>query len=84
MHREFERFGIPRYRILTGVLQLTGSIALLLGFLMSELILIASAGLSLLMLLGLGVRIWIKDSWTFAIPAFILMCLNALIFYMAY
>ena len=84
MHREFKRFGLSRYRVLTGGLQLTGAAALYLGFLIPELFLIGSAGLAVLMLLGFSVRIAIRDSFLAAIPALLLMCLNSVIFYLAW
>lgn len=83
MRDEFERFGLSKYRIITGILQITGAVALYLGFLYPVLFLIGSAGLSLLMLLGVGVRLNIKDPWTVAIPAMVLMFLNAIIFFIS-
>jgi hypothetical protein len=45
------------------------------------LLVFSSGGLSLLMLLGVGVRIRIKDSWLVIVPAFSFFVLNAYLFY---
>lgn len=75
---EFDRFGLsPRQRVLTGVFQLLGAAGLLLGLLIPEIGLLAAAGLCILMMLGFGVRLKIKDSFLQAMPSFGLMLLNA-------
>ncbi|MFD1061818.1 DoxX family protein [Winogradskyella litorisediminis] len=77
---EFQRYGLPKYRKLTGTLQLIGAVGLLLGLYKSNvLLLIASAGLFLLMLAGFIVRIKIKDNFFKSSPAFIFAVINALI-----
>ncbi len=82
---EFERYGLARFRALTGVLQLIGAIGLTFGILGFPWVgLIAAAGLSLQMLLGVCVRIKIRDSFVQAMPAFAYMCLNAYIAYRYY
>lgn len=84
MVTEFERYGLSRYRILNGYLQLAGGVALLAGFFFKPLALAGSAGLAILMFLGLLVRIKIKDSVLQSAPAFIYMLLNILIFWLLY
>jgi len=84
MRQEFKRFGLGKYRILTGILQILGAMGLFAGFFYPLLTLIASAGLALLMLFGVLIRIKIKDNLLITIPAFALMLLNALIFYKVY
>ncbi|NER11292.1 DoxX-like family protein [Muriicola jejuensis] len=70
MKREFERYGLQDQRRLTGVLQLAGSAGLLAGLMYSPLLaLFALAGLTLLMLLGVGVRLKISDPWPALLPA---------------
>ncbi len=81
MRIEFQRYGLARFRILTGALQIAGSTGYLAGFFIPPLNLISSLGLGLLMLLGVGVRIKIRDPWFAAAPAFIFMCLNFGIFF---
>lgn len=84
MVTEFERYGLSSYRKLTGYLQLSGAIALLFGFFFRPLGLLGSAGLGLLMFLGLMVRIRIKDSALQSSPALFYMLLNVFIFWMLY
>jgi len=80
---EFDRYGLPQYRTLTGVLQLAGGTGQLVGFYFELLTLASSLGLALLMLLGVGVRIKIHDPLFAIIPAFSFMCLNFFIFTMS-
>lgn len=85
MKDEFIRFGLKQQRVLTAYLQLTGAIGLILGFFVSPmLILISAAGLSLLMFLGFGVRIKIKDSILESLPALVLALINLFIAYKYY
>ena len=69
MHQEFQRFGLSRYRTLTGLLQLGGAIGLLAAPLSTTLGAVAAAGLFLLMMLGFVVRIKIRDSLILTLPA---------------
>jgi uncharacterized membrane protein YphA (DoxX/SURF4 family) len=80
MKREFERFGLPKFTILVGVLEILGGLGLLIGLKINFILLISSAGLALLMFLGVGVRIKVKDSLLLSTPAFVLMLLNVYIF----
>ncbi|MBJ2174402.1 DoxX family protein [Aureibaculum sp. A20] len=75
---EFIRFGMNKtIRLLTGYLQLIGAIGLVVGyFCLPDLVFIASAGLTLLMLLGFAVRIKIKDSILESSPSLIFAALN--------
>ncbi|WP_397299680.1 DoxX family protein [Nonlabens ulvanivorans] len=82
MALEFERFGIPQYRNLTGILQILGGSSIILGlYTISILGFMGALGLSLLMFLGFGVRLKIKDSFVLSAPAFLFGLLNA---YLAY
>lgn len=77
---EFERYGLARFRKLTGVLQLLGASGLALGlFGYTTIGFLAAAGLSLQMLLGWIVRLRIRDSIVQCLPAICYMGLNALI-----
>jgi uncharacterized membrane protein YphA (DoxX/SURF4 family) len=80
MKREFELFGLPKFTILVGVLEILGGLGLLIGLKINFILLISSAGLALLMFLGVGVRIKVKDSLLLSTPAFVLMLLNVYIF----
>lgn len=79
---EFIRFGLTTIqRQITGVLQIMGSIGLLLFEFNQLIAIIAAVGLSVLMLLGFIVRMRIKDSIYESSPAFIFMILNGIIAY---
>ena len=83
MVTEFERYGLARYRGLTGSLQILAAIGLSFGIIGFTVIgLMSAAGLSIQMLLGVCVRLRIRDSLIQASPAFAYMCLNASITYM--
>ena len=78
---EFERYGVPQFRILTGLLQLLGGLGILLGFYWSPLQIFSCFGLALLMLFGVGVRIKIKDSFIQSFPAAFYCLLNSYLFW---
>lgn len=80
MHNEFKRFGLPKFAIFIGVLEILGGLGLLVGLKIPVILLLSSGGLALLMLLGVSVRIKIKDSILLSTPAFVLMLLNLYIF----
>lgn len=82
MRAEFERYGLSRYRKLTGLFELCGGIGLLLGYFFhySPLIIFSAGGLATLMFLGVIVRIKTRDPLVQAIPAFMLLLLNLKIF----
>ena len=83
MLAEFERYGLARYRVLTGSLQVVAAIGLSFGALgFTAIGLMSAAGLSIQMLLGVCVRLRIRDSLVQASPAFAYMCLNGSIAYM--
>jgi hypothetical protein len=76
---EFERFGLPEYRMLTGFLQLLGSLGIILGLIFPLLGTLASAGLTLLMVAGFITRIKIKDTFIETLPSFFFMLINGYI-----
>jgi hypothetical protein len=76
MQQEFERFGLPHLRQLTGALEIAGAGGLMLGLFLPILGCLAASGLSLLMLLGFLVRLKIKDGALRALPALFFMALN--------
>ena len=77
MVQEFARYGLARFRVLTGVLQLLGASGLALGSMQARIGLLAAAGLSLLMLAGFVTRLKIKDSALQCLPSFAYMLLAA-------
>ncbi len=82
MKNEFRRFKLEKLGLLTIILEIFGSIGLLVGLFFNPILLISSGGLSTLMLIGLLVRIKSKDSLMISSPAIFYMILNAYIFYL--
>jgi hypothetical protein len=77
---EFERYGLAKFRVLVGILEVLGATGQLVGlFFAPFLVAAASAGLSLLMLLGVATRIRIGDPIPLILPAMILMIINGAI-----
>ena len=73
---EFRRYGLAKYRRLTGILQLAAALGLCLGMLLPKIGGLAAAGLALQMACGLGVRVRIGDPWFKCLPAatYMLLC----------
>ena len=84
MKLEFKRFGLEKFGALVAMLEILGAIGLLLGISLHPLLLVSSGGLTLLMFLGVLVRIKMKDSLLISTPATIYMLLNACIFFLAF
>ena len=78
---EFTRFGLARFRIIVGATQLMAALGLLIGLQAPVIGLVASGGLALQMLLGVGVRIAIKDSFLQTLPASLYLVLNSYLFF---
>jgi hypothetical protein len=76
MEREFKRFGLARFRILTGALEVLGGLGLLLGLWYLPLLAAAAGGLAVLMLLGVVVRVRVGDGVWLTLPAFALLLVN--------
>lgn len=83
MQNEFKRFGLEKFTKLTGVLELLGGIGMLIGLKFDIVLLISSGGLALLMLMGFGVRMKLKDSFWLSFPSFFFMALNLFVFFNA-
>ncbi len=76
MAAEFERFGLLRFRRLTGSLEILGAVGLVIGQFIPSLVVVAAGGLVLLMALGVGVRLRLRDSLKETAPALVLMLVN--------
>ena len=76
MKREFDRYHLGAQRTLVGGLQLCAAIGLLAGLNQPWMGRAAAAGLALMMLVAVGVRIKIKDTLPKTIPALIYLALN--------
>lgn len=82
MKKEFKRFKLEKFGLLVVVLELLGAVGLMIGFwIFHPLLIIASAGLSLLMLMGLIVRLRLNDGLLLSLPALFFLVLNAYIFW---
>lgn len=79
MEEEFVRYNLDKFRKLIGCLQLSGGTGLLVGLLSPPVLITASGGLALLMLIGFGVRVKMKDGFLQSLPSFIFMILNCYI-----
>ena len=80
MRGEFVRYGMPHLRALTGTLQIAAGAGLLLGYIYPVCALAASLGLSLMMIVALGVRLKIKDPFAGFLQAFVCLLLNLFVF----
>lgn len=76
MRTEFDRYGLARFRSLTGVLEILGAVGVLIGLTVPTIGFLAAAGLSLLMLGGFAVRLRIKDSFLQTLPSFLYLILT--------
>ena len=79
MQAEFVRFGLARFRVLTGILEVLAGVGLLVGLKWPPALWLSSGGLAMLMLCGVIVRISVNDSLVDMLPALILMFANGYI-----
>lgn len=77
MKREFDRYRLGSQRRLVGGLQVCAAVGLLGGLSQPWMGRAAAAGLALMMLVAVGVRIRIKDTLPQTLPALIYLALNA-------
>lgn len=77
MTAEFRRFGLDDLqRKLTGALQIAGAAGLITGLMFPVIGLLAAAGLSVMMLVALIIRIVIRDGLLQSFPSFFFMLVN--------
>lgn len=81
MKNEFKRFGLEKFGLTTVILEIAGASGLVVGLFNVPILLFSSGGLSLLMFLGVVVRLKIGDGLFVTLPAFFFMILNSFIFY---
>jgi hypothetical protein len=79
---EYERYGLPKFRVLVGSLQVLGAAGVLIGLFFAPLGAAAATGLTLMMLLGVAARYRIHDAPRLMIPAGSLALLNAVLVYL--
>lgn len=83
MVKEFERFGLARFRLLTGWLEVLGALGLLASYALPALLPLPAGGLTLLMLLGIGARLRVGDTVGQILPATVLMAVNGFLLWRA-
>jgi DoxX-like family len=76
---EFARYRLARFRVLTGLLQVAGSLGLVAGHFFRPILIVSAGGLTTMMFLALITRFRIRDPWYAALPAFLLFALNLFI-----
>ena len=81
MVAEFVRFGLPRMRVLIGCLEIAGAMGVAFGFRFPTIGLLATAGLALLMLGGVILRICIGDKLVQLLPAAFFLLLACYVLY---
>lgn len=79
MDAEFKRYGLTRFRRLVGALECLGALGLLAGHFSQPVLVLAAAGLTALMVLAVVTRVRIGDSLVQAIPAIVLLLVNAFV-----
>ncbi len=79
LREEFTRYGIPGIRNFVGVMEMLGGAAVLLGLAVAPLGAFGAAGLTLMMILGLIVRVNIHDAPRLMVPAAGFGALNAVL-----
>ncbi len=80
MEEEFKRFGLPNLALLTALCQLIGSIGLVFGLFNNYILIISTAGLSLMMIFACMARLRVKDSLKDSTPALFYLILNIVLF----
>ena len=79
---EYERYGLPKFRVFVGAMQLLGAAGVTLGLFFAPLGAVAASGLVVMMLLGLAARLRIRDAPRLMIPAAALAILNAILVFL--
>jgi hypothetical protein len=70
---EFQRYGLSKFRIMVGALELLGGVGLLVGLKVPIVYIISVTGLIILMAMGYIVRFRLGDSFIQKLPALSLM-----------
>lgn len=76
MKDEFERYGLARFRMLTGGLEIAGALGVVIGLRAPMIGFLAALGLTFLMIGALGVRLRIRDSLRQTLPSAIYLALT--------
>lgn len=84
MIAEFDHWRVPQLRFLTGILQLAGSVGLIVGYANRHILLASAGGLVTLMIFGVIVHVRIGDPVYSSVPALLLGALNVYIVFSAH
>ena len=84
MRLEFERYGVPELRQLTGGLQIAGALGIVVGYWCWPILALSAGGLTLMMIYAVITRFKIRDPLYAALPALSLALLNAYIVFTAF
>jgi uncharacterized membrane protein YkgB len=84
MKGEFERYRLGSQRVVVGALQVAASLGLMAGLSQPWMGRSAAAGLALMMLVAVGVRIRISDSLLQTTPALFYLLLSTYLFFAAF
>ena len=76
---EFHRWGVSGLRHITGGLEVLGALGLVVGQWVPWVGLLSAAGLSLLMICGLMVRLRIRDSFLQTLPAVVYLIVSGMV-----
>lgn len=79
VRQEFERYGVPQFRVLVGSLQVVGALGVLIGLVNDTIGALATGGLMLMMLIGVIVRLRIHDTPRQMVQAASLAVLNGVL-----
>jgi len=79
MKAEFERFGLARLRTLVGALEIAGAVGVLVGLAVPGVGLLASAGLTLVMVAAIVARRRVKDGLLPTLPSVIYFLLTGIL-----
>lgn len=79
LRTEFSRYGMPGVRNFVGVMEMAGGAAVLSGLAFAPVGTLAAAGLTVLMILGLVVRVRLRDTPRLMVPAAALGVVNAVL-----
>ena len=82
LEEEYARYGVPHLRVVSGSLQLLGATGVALGLVEATLGTAAAAGLCLMMVLGVGVRVGVHDPVRAMVPAASLAVINGALVYL--
>ena len=80
---ELKKFGLEKAGSLIAVLELLGSLGLIVGLKFQLILLVSAGGLAILMLLGVLVRIKAKDTFRDTLPALFYLVINTYIFFIS-